>query len=658
MYFQLLGPLEVSDQGRSIAVGSGKRRALLGVLLLHANEVVSAERLIDELWGERPPATSAKSVQNYVSQLRRELHGRSRDGELLVTRSSGYLLRVGRDDLDVHRFERALAEGERALAAGEARRASDTLGDALELWRGAPLSDFAYEPFAQQEIARLAELRVVALEERIEAELALGRNAQVVGDLEALVREHPLREHIRGLLMVALYRCGRQAEALESYREGARRLREDLGLEPGPALRELEGRVLAHSPDLAAPTAPRSEPSGSLDDAGGAAPVAEGLRDAAGGPPVAERPTAVPGVLAKPAPAPGGRARLRRAGPLIVAASVLLAAAVLAAFLRSAEKPSVPPAARLDLAANSIAGMRVSGRAPEFGVPLPGRPTDVAAADGTAYVVTVESAALTVIDARSRSRSRTVPLRMTPGAVAIGDDGVWVADSRRGLVVRLAPGYGEQTARIAYRRTTVARPNVGGFRLDPTSLAAGAGAVWLTDGSARLRRLDPRTSRTTSIAAPRPLDGVAVGAGAVWAFSARPAAVVRVDPRTNAVTDVIPIVSRRGADAPFPIGIAANSLGVWVLNGNTATVTRIDPQQRGPTDTIAIGVDRLPSDIAAAGPTVWVANFDGSLSRIDAGRREAASLWVGESVSDVASDGTRLWLTTAALDQQLPGGSG
>jgi len=247
---------------------------------------------------------------------------------------------------------------------------------------------------------------------------------------------------------------------------------------------------------------------------------------------------------------------------------------------------------------------------------------------------------------------------MTPGAVAIGDDGVWVADSRRGLVVRLAPGYGEPTARIAYRRTPVARPNVGGFRLDPTSLAAGAGAVWLTDGSDRLRRLDPRTSQMTSIAAPRPLDGVAVGAGAVWAFSARQAAVVRVDPRTNAVTDVIPIVSRQGADAPFPMGIAANSAGVWVLNGNTATVTRIDPQQRGPTDTIAIGVDRLPSDIAAAGQTVWVANFDGSLSRIDAGRRDAVSLSVGEAVSDIASDGTRLWLTTAALDQQLPGGSG
>jgi DNA-binding SARP family transcriptional activator len=636
MYFQLLGPLEVSDHERSVPIGGGKRRSLLALLLLHANEVVSAERLIDELWGERPPATSAKSVQVYVSQLRRELRGQSPNGELLVTRSNGYLLRLGRDDLDVQRFERTLAEGERALAAGEARRASEKLGEALALWRGPPLADFTYEPFAQQEIARLDELRLAALEQRIEAELALGRHAQVVGDLEGLVREHPLREGLRGFLMLALYRCGRQAEALEVYRAGARLLRDELGLEPGPVLRDLEAKVLAHSAELAPPAV---------------RPEAEG----AAGAPATERLAGAPGAAA-PSPAP--RARRRRWHPLVAAGALVLLGAAVAAFLRESEEPRVRGAVPLDLAANSIAGMAASGGAPEFGIPLPGRPTGIAAAHGTAYVVTVESPALTVVDARSRSRSRTVPLAMTPSAVAIGEGGVWVADARRGLVVRLPPGYGEITARIAYRRTIPRRPNAGGFRLDPTSLAAGAGAVWLTDGSARLRRVDPRTRRVTSIAAPRPLDGVTVGAGAVWAFSARHATVVRVDPRSNAVTDSIRIVTRGGAEAPFPVGIAATADAVWVLNGNTATVTRIDPQQRGVTDTIAIGVDRIPSDIAAAGRTVWIANFDGSLSRIDPGRREPASVWVGESLNAVASDGARIWVTTAALDQQLPGGSG
>ncbi|HYH88907.1 MAG TPA: BTAD domain-containing putative transcriptional regulator, partial [Solirubrobacteraceae bacterium] len=474
MYFQLLGPLEVSDQERLVAIGGGKRRSLLAVLLLHANEVVSAERLIDELWGERPPATSAKSVQVYVSQLRRELRGEPPNGELLLTRSNGYLLRLGHDDLDVRRFERTLAEGERALAAGEARRASEKLGEALGFWRGPPLADFTYEPFAQREIARLDELRLAALEQRIEAALALGRHAQVVGELEGLVQEHPLREGLRGSLMLALYRCGRQAEALEVYRAGARRLRDDLGLEPGPALRDLEAKVLAHSPELAPPAVrPEAEATAGAQELAGADGVAA------------------------PSPATPTRPRRRRWHPFVAVGALVLLTAAAAAFLRESEEPRAPGAVPLDLAANSIAGMAASGGAPEFGIPLPGRPTGIAAANGTAYVITVESPALTVVDARSRSRSSTVPLPMTPGAVAIGEGGVWVADARRGLVVRLPPGYGEITARITYRRTIPRRPNAGGFRLDPTSLAAGAGAVWLTDGSARLRRVDPRTHRVT-----------------------------------------------------------------------------------------------------------------------------------------------------------------
>src|SRR3954454_21014318 len=242
MEFRLLGPLEVLSGGRSVLVGGGKRRSLLGILLLHPNEVVSAERLIDELWGERPPPTAAKSVQVYVSQLRKQLRpdvGRGNGGPL-VTRPGGYELRVGPDEGDVARFELGLADGERALGGGEPARAASALREALALWRGPALSEFAYESFAQGEIARLAELRLVALEGRVEADLALGRQAQVVGELEAMVREHPLRERIRGQLMLALYRCGQQAAALEVYRDGRRRMVDELGLELGPALRELQ----------------------------------------------------------------------------------------------------------------------------------------------------------------------------------------------------------------------------------------------------------------------------------------------------------------------------------------------------------------------------------------------------------------------------------
>ena len=248
----------MTDGEREITVGGGKRRALLALLLLHANEVVSAERLIDELWGERPTATATKSLHVYVSQLRKELA--SANGNLLLTRGNGYSMEVDADQLDLLRFERLVDDGRRAFEEGRADRSAQKLRHALALWRGPPLSDFQYEPFAQHHIARLEEERLTALEARIEADLACGRHAEIVGELEDLVVHHPLREHLRAQLMLALYRCGRQADALESYRAGRTRLSEELGLEPGPELRELEAAILAHSAELAAPAASRATP--------------------------------------------------------------------------------------------------------------------------------------------------------------------------------------------------------------------------------------------------------------------------------------------------------------------------------------------------------------------------------------------------------------
>jgi DNA-binding SARP family transcriptional activator len=241
MDFRLLGPLEVAEHNRSVVLGGVKQRALLAVLLLHANDVVSTEQLVDEVWGESPPATVAKSIQVYVSRLRKQL-GEGR----LVTRAPGYLLRVDPSELDVACFERLAAEAEDA----QPKVAGEKLRRALALWRGPPLADLAYEPFARAEIARLEELRAAALEQRIEADLALGRHSQLVGELEGLVREHPLRERLRGQLMLCLYRCGRQAEALESYQAARRVLVEELGIEPGRQLRELHQAILRQDPGL------------------------------------------------------------------------------------------------------------------------------------------------------------------------------------------------------------------------------------------------------------------------------------------------------------------------------------------------------------------------------------------------------------------------
>jgi DNA-binding SARP family transcriptional activator len=241
MEFRLLGPLDVAEDDRSLALGGVKQRSLLAVLLLHANEVVSADQLIDDLWGEAPPPTAAKSIQVQISRLRKAL-GEGR----LATRTPGYVLQVDPSELDLARFERLVGEARDA----EPKRAAEMLRQALELWRGPALADLAYQPFAQTAIARLEELRLVALEARIDADLAGGHHAELVGELEALIADHPLRERLRCQLMLALYRSARQAEALEAYREARRELSEKLGLEPGPELKQLERAILQHDAAL------------------------------------------------------------------------------------------------------------------------------------------------------------------------------------------------------------------------------------------------------------------------------------------------------------------------------------------------------------------------------------------------------------------------
>jgi DNA-binding SARP family transcriptional activator len=241
MEFRLLGPLEVADSGRLLALGGTRQRSLLAILLLHANQVLSAERLIDDIWPDAPPATGAKTLHVYVSRLRKEL-----GGERLVTRPPGYALQVDRSELDLARFEQLLGEA-RAAAAGTA---AGKLREALALWRGPALADLAYETFAQPHIARLEELRLVALEQRVEADLAAGSHAELVGELEALVADNPLRERLRRQLMLALYRSGRQAEALDVYQQTRRTLADELGLEPGEELKRLEVAILNHDPAL------------------------------------------------------------------------------------------------------------------------------------------------------------------------------------------------------------------------------------------------------------------------------------------------------------------------------------------------------------------------------------------------------------------------
>ncbi len=242
MEFRILGPLEVAD-GDSLIALAAAQHALLALLLLSANEVVSSDRLIEALWGEHSPESGRTALQVRVSQLRKAL---GEAGGLVVTRPPGYVLRVDAGQVDLARFERFVDEAD----AGPPSVAASKLREALALWRGPALADLAFESFAQPAVARLEELRLGAIEKRIDADLALGRHAALVGELEALTAVHPLRERVRAQLMLALYRCGRQADALAVYQSARRELVEELGLEPSPSLRELEQSILRQDPAL------------------------------------------------------------------------------------------------------------------------------------------------------------------------------------------------------------------------------------------------------------------------------------------------------------------------------------------------------------------------------------------------------------------------
>jgi predicted ATPase/DNA-binding SARP family transcriptional activator len=299
--FRILGPLELRADGRVLPLGSPKQRALLALLLVHANETLSRDRLIEELWAEAAPATVESAFHSYLSRLRRLLESAGA-GEMLVREQHGYRLRIEPEQLDADRFEHLLSDGSDALGAGNAALAAERLGQALALWRGPPLADVQSKRFAVAAGARLAERRVSALEQRLEADLALGRARELIGELETLVADHPYRERLRAQLMLSLYRSGRQAEALRAYQEARRTLADELGLEPSQELKELEQAILRQDPTLT-PDLPGGPEAGVELAARTTLPPSPGLQE-----------TSLP---TPPTPLIGRERELREAGQLL-----------------------------------------------------------------------------------------------------------------------------------------------------------------------------------------------------------------------------------------------------------------------------------------------------------------------------------------------------
>jgi peptide/nickel transport system substrate-binding protein len=566
--FGVLGPLEVRREGRAITIGGAKQRALLAVLLLHANEVVSRDRLIDALWGERPPPSVHQSLDTYVSRLRRAL-----GAERVLRRRPGYVLVVEPGELDLDRFEGLVHGARQATAAGDPVSASERLRDALGLWRGPALGDILYEPFAAGEAARLEGRRLAALEDRIDSELAAGDGAALVPEIEALVREHPLRERLLGQLMLALYRAGRQAESLAALQEARHRLVGELGLEPGPQLRELEQRILRQDPDL--------HPKRSV-----------------------------------------GRPKPTRWRPIAVGAALSVAAAVaLVVLLTSGGSTSQADATQT----NRLLSLSPGSGKTLGTVELSGTPSSVAVGLGSVWVANPSEEKLIRVDATSGAVADEIPIAAQPGRVTTGGGAVWVASTLGGRITRVDPTsatvtqtivLGANAADIAYgaRGVWVAdstdhslieiEPRTGSVRrtitldLAPGSLDVGNGLIWVTGYETGIVEAVSLSSGkvVTTVSVGAGPTGVAVAGDAVWVVNNLDSTVSRIDPRTGSVRATIPVASG-------PAAIAATPSAVWVASADAAVLSQIDPGTNAVVRTRRVG--GRPQAIAAAADRVW-----------------------------------------------------
>lgn len=574
MQYRVLGPLEVLDDGEPLNLAGPKQRALLALLLLRANQIVTRDALIDGLWGDKPPRGADHSLEAHVSRLRKLLrNGR----DLLVTRPGGYVIQVGDDELDLDRFERLAAEGRLALRKGDEEGAVKLLRRALSLWRGAPLEDVEVDPSLLGEIRDLEGRRLAAYEDLVEAALARGQQADLLPELEQLVRANPLRERLQAQLMLALYRSGRQADALEAYRNARRRFSEDLGIEPGPELRELEQAILRQDVGLRA-------------------------NDRVDGPST-------------------HAFRSRRTLIAVAIALAVVAGAVSAAVLTLAGSSSstIPPDSVGAVDPNS--GKIV--RSVRVGV----RPIGLAVAAGRIWVASLDSRTITRVDPGSGAVVDVLSTGGAPTAIAGGAGAVWVADGFAGKLVRLDPSTGELTdsvtlgghpSAVTVDRNAVWTANAVGDAIqridprtldwrnirvgsEPTAITAGAGSIWAANDLGRtLTRIDSATAAV--LAARIPLrsdpDDLDCGSGSIWVTEPSAGTVTRIDPRTGRPQATIPL-----GGSPGTVRIVGEH--AWVGDRATDTLVEIDVRTNDVVRRLRLGAS--PQALALADGHLWVA---------------------------------------------------
>jgi YVTN family beta-propeller protein len=576
MEFRILGPLEVVEDGRPVSIRRGKEQALLAYLLLHANDVVPSARLIDALWDERPPPTASKILQNAVSHLRKQLG----DGRLL-TRDPGYILRVEKDELDLQRFEQLAKEGQD--------------DEALALWRGPALLNLGDERFADDARRRLEDQRLAVLEDRIEHDLAVGRHGELVPELEQLVEEHPLRERLQGQLMRALYGTGRQGDALDAYRRARRTLSEELGLEPGPQLQELERKILNQDPALVPAT-----------------------------------PTPHTRVRSRPA----ARRTNRRSALLVLLAALLVAAAIVGIVRATGGDAGGPILATK----NSLAVVDPHRDRVIKVIPIGATPRGVTVGADSVWTANAGEATVSQIDPKELRVVQTVGLGLAATDLVEARGQVWVATGSDNNIVRIDARAGGVVARAKLSQDPSASAYavaaskdavwVGSgneiVKIDSSShelvdrwhyerhggindLAVSGGSVWIATSGETVVRVSATTLRPTGDASIGVIPtAVAIGGGSIWVAAGAPygphAAVWRFDPITARVIQTTTL--GRVVGYPPTLDIAFGEGALWVASYDAGTVTRLDPVTGNVVATIRIGGH--PSGIAVGAKRIWV----------------------------------------------------
>jgi DNA-binding SARP family transcriptional activator len=627
--FRILGPLEVRADDELLSLGGPRQRALLALLLLNANRVVARDRLIDELGGGRAGEAADHTLSVQVSRLRKALDPRGHGDPRLVTRPPGYLLQVEPGELDLHRFEELCAEGRQALEHGDARLAAAKLREAESLWHGRPLADLELEPFARVDVERLEELRLAAVEDRIEAELALGHHSAVVPELDALVAEHPLRERLRGQLMLALYRSGRQADALNSYRAGRSLLVEELALEPNSQLKELEQAILRQDARLEPPErtrtavalAPQRRGSGSTRDA---------VENSEFGPGAGRTPLPGPsqGAPYRPAPPQQEQRRARpqsrsskliTAGAAIIVAVAAVAAGVILTHGGSGSLESLPPGVAIISAADGSLVSHIStAEIPE--------PSEVVTGNGHFWVWGLHPFQLVEIDSHDGRIVRHVGSPFSGDATWFLPDGrnVWFTDKKELVRVDAAEGIAVDRYHLIAATT-----NYGLAWVTRCS-----GSLWVADNpDSRVLRVDPTTGGVLArIPAQHPY-AIACGDGGLW-VTWYDKGLHRIDPRTNR------IVATASTPAPYVNEVAVGGGFAWVSNETEGNVYKVD--RDGKVEAVYETGDGA-HQMSFGGGRLWVANQDvGTVTGIDAATGSRKTYVFGHPVQSVAAQGSRL----------------